>query len=164
MNVADMVLAIIWIFFFIRGYFRGLVHELGALAALICAFYAARTYSPLAAPYLTGWVTGSSATAAAYILIFALTLLGVWMLVLGMAGLVKIAMVQWADRLFGGFFGLAKGVVLTAALLFLYIQVAGARPEWLSHSKLAPVLDSIVSAVSSYAPPNLVEKIKTIKP
>jgi len=164
MNVADMVLAIVWIFFFIRGYFRGLVQELGALAALVCAFYLAKTYSPMAAPYLTGWVTGSSATAAAYILIFVLSLFAVWMLVLGLAGLVKVAMVQWADRLFGGVFGLAKGVMLTAAILFIYIQVAGAKPEWLAHSKLAPLLDSIVNALSGYAPPALVEKIKLIKP
>ena len=163
MNIADLALGLIWGFFFIRGYFRGLVRELGALAALVSGFYLAKTYQGELAPYLTEYITGNYAEIAAYLLIFTVALMCVWLLVLGLAGLVKVATAQWADHLFGGLFGLTKGVVLTAAVLFIFSMLSPNRPEFLTGSKLVPLLDKVSAALSGYVPENLMEKVRTIK-
>jgi membrane protein required for colicin V production len=163
MNIADLALGLVWGFFFIRGYFRGLVRELGALAALICGFYMARAYQGWLAPYLTEYVAGNYAGIAAYILLFTATLLCVWLLVLGVAGLVKVATAEWADHLFGGLFGLIKGVVLTAAVLFLFSMLSPDRPDFMTGSKLVPLLDKVSGALSGYVPENLMEKVRSIQ-
>ncbi len=63
--------------------------------------------------------------------------------------MVRVTMTQRADRFFGGGFGLAKGVVLTAALLFL---IHWPRPTRFSQSSmLVPLLEK-VSEAGNYIP------------
>jgi len=90
----------------------------GSLAAIITGFYCAGTYHRALAPKLTAYISGNYADTAAYLLIFTVALIAVWFLALAVSGIVKVTMTQWADRFFGGCFGLAKGVILTAVVLF----------------------------------------------
>ncbi|MFP5260132.1 MAG: CvpA family protein [Acidobacteriota bacterium] len=159
LNIADLSLAIIWLFFAIRGYMRGLVKEVGSLAAIITAFYLAGTYHKALAPNLTDYISGNYAGTAAYLLIFTVTLLGVWFLALAISGIVKITMTQWADRFFGGGFGLAKGVILTAVLLFL-IRLAAPNPDFLKGAMLVPVLDKLSARLVNYIPPDINDKLR----
>lgn len=159
LNIADLSLAIIWLFFAIRGYMRGLVKEVGSLAAIIMGFYLAGTYHKALAPNLTDYISGNYAGTAAYLLIFTVVLLGVWFLALAISGIVKVTMTQWADRFFGGGFGLAKGVILTAVLLFL-IRLAAPDPDFLKGAMLVPVLDKISTRLVNYIPPDINEKLR----
>jgi uncharacterized membrane protein required for colicin V production len=159
LNIADLSLAIIWLFFAIRGYMRGLVKEVGSLAAIVMGFYCAGTYHKALAPHLTGYISGNYADTAAYLLIFTVALVAVWFLALAVSGMVKITMTQWADRFFGGGFGLAKGVILTAVLLFL-IHLASPNPDFLKGSLLVPVLDKISGKLVRYIPPDINEKLR----
>ena len=92
LNIADLTLAIIWLFFSLRGYLHGLVKEVGSLAALATGFYCAGTYHKALAPHLTAFISGDYADTAAYLLIFTVALLGVWFLALVISGIVKITM------------------------------------------------------------------------
>ncbi len=159
LNIADLSLAIVWLYFGIRGYLRGLVKEAGSLAAIVLGFYCAGAYHKTLAPHMTEYISGNYAGTAAYLLIFTVTLLGVWFLALAVSGMVKITMTQWADRFFGGAFGVAKGVVLTAALLFL-IHLASPHPDFLKGSLLVPVLDRVSGKLSRYIPPDINEKLR----
>jgi uncharacterized membrane protein required for colicin V production len=159
LNIADLSLAIVWLFFGIRGYLRGLVKEAGSLAAIVLGFYCAGAYHKALAPHLTDYISGNYAGTAAYLLIFTVTLLAVWFLALAVSGMVKITMTQWADRFFGGFFGVGKGVVLTAALLFL-IHLASPNPDFLKGSLLVPVLDKVSGRLAHYIPPDINEKLR----
>ena len=159
LNIADLSLAIVWLYFGIRGYLRGLVKEAGSLAAIVLGFYCAGAYHKTLTPHLTEYISGNYAGTAAYLLIFTVTLLGVWFLALAVSGMVKITMTQWADRFFGGAFGVAKGVVLTAALLFL-IHLASPHPDFLKGSTLVPVLDRVSAKLSRYIPPDINEKLR----
>lgn len=160
LNIADLFLAIVWLFFGIRGYMRGLVKEAGSLAAIVLGFYCASTYHKALAPHLTGYISGNYAGTAAYLILFTGTLLGVWFLALAISGMVKVTMTQWADRLFGGAFGLVKGVVLTAALLFL-IHLAAPHPDFLKGAMLVPVLDKVSAKLAHYIPPDINEKLRS---
>lgn len=159
LNIADLALAIIWLFCSIRGYMRGLVKEVGSLAALAMGFYCAATYHKALAPHLTDYISGNYAGTAAYLLLFTVTLLGVWFLALTISGIVKITMTQWADRLFGGAFGLAKGVLITAVILFL-IHLAAPHPDFLKGSTLIPVLDRISAKLVHFIPPDINRKLR----
>lgn len=159
LNIADLCLAIVWLFFGIRGYLRGLVKEAGSLAAIVLGFYSAGTYHKTLAPHLTEYISGNYAGTAAYLLLFTATLIGVWFLALAISGMVKVTMTQWADRFFGGGFGLAKGVVLTAAILFL-IHLAAPHPDFLKGSMLVPILDKVSTKLSRYIPPDINEKLR----
>jgi uncharacterized membrane protein required for colicin V production len=159
LNITDLDLAIIWLFCSIRGYMRGLVKEVGSLAALAMGFYCAGTYHKALAPHLTDYISGNYAGTAAYLLIFTVTLIGVWMLALAISGIVKITMTQWADRLFGGAFGLAKGVLITAAILFL-IHLASPHPDFLKGSILIPVLDRVSARLVHFIPPDINQKLR----
>lgn len=159
LNIADLSLAIIWLFFAVRGYMRGLVKEAGSLAAIVTAFYLAGAYHKQLAPNLTEYISGNYAGTAAYLLIFTVTLLGVWFVALAISGIVKITMTQWADRFFGGGFGLVKGVILTAVLLFL-LRLAAPDPDFLKGSLLVPILDKMSTKLVNYIPPDINEKLR----
>jgi uncharacterized membrane protein required for colicin V production len=159
LNIADLSLAILWLFFAVRGYMRGLVKEAGSLAAIITAFYLAGSYHKALAPNLTEYISGNYAGTAAYLLIFTVVLLGVWFVALAISGIVKVTMTQWADRFFGGGFGLAKGVILTAVLLFL-LRLAAPDPDFLKGSMLVPVLDKVSAKLVNYIPPDINEKLR----
>jgi uncharacterized membrane protein required for colicin V production len=159
LNIADLSLAIVWLFFAVRGYMRGLIKEAGSLAAIITAFYLAGSYHKQLAPNLTEYISGNYAGTAAYLLIFTVTLLGVWFVALAISGIVKITMTQWADRFFGGGFGLTKGVILTAVLLFL-LRLAAPDPDFLKGSMLVPVLDKVSGKLVNYIPPDINEKLR----
>ncbi|MHC1791595.1 CvpA family protein [Solidesulfovibrio sp.] len=159
LNIADLSLAIVWLFFGVRGYMRGLVKEAGSLAAIITAFYLAGSYHKTLAPNLTEYISGNYAGTAAYLLIFTVVLLGVWFVALAISGIVKVTMTQWADRFFGGGFGLAKGVILTAVLLFL-LRLAMPDPDFLKGAMLVPVLDKVSAKLVNYIPPDINEKLR----
>jgi uncharacterized membrane protein required for colicin V production len=160
LNIADLTLGIIWLFFSFRGYMRGLVKEVGSLAAIITGFYCAGTYHRALAPKLTAYISGNYADTAAYLLIFTVALIAVWFLALAVSGIVKVTMTQWADRFFGGCFGLAKGVILTAVVLFL-IHLAAPHPDFLKGSTLVPVLEKVSLKLVAYIPPDIHEKLRS---
>lgn len=159
LNIADLSLAIIWLFFAFRGYMRGLVKEVGSLAAITMGFYMAGSYHKQLAPNLTGYISGNYTGTAAYLLIFTVVLLAVWFVALAISGIVKVTMTQWADRFFGGGFGVVKGVILTAVVLFL-IRLAAPDPDFLKGAMLVPVLDRISSKLVNYIPPDINEKLR----
>jgi membrane protein required for colicin V production len=158
-NIADLALALIWLFCSFRGYLRGLVKEVGSLAAIATGFYCAGAYHKLLAPRLAQYISGNYAGTAAYLIIFTAALFGVWFLTLAASGVVKITMTEWADRFFGGGFGLAKGFLITAAVLFL-IQLAVPHPDFLTGSRLVPVLERISSQFVRYIPPGINDKLR----
>jgi len=161
LNIADLALAILWLFFGLRGYLRGLVKEVGSLAALVMGFYCAGTYHKLLAPHLTRYISGNYADTAAYLLIFTTALLGVWFLALAISGIVKITMTQWADRMFGGAFGLLKGMILTAVLLYL-LHLALPEPDFLKGSMLVPALEQYSAKLVHYIPPDINDKLRNM--
>jgi uncharacterized membrane protein required for colicin V production len=160
LKIADLTLGIIWLFFSFRGYMRGLVKEGGSLAAIITGFYCAGTYHRALAPKLTAYISGNYAGTAAYLLIFTVALIAVWFLALAVSGIVKVTMTHWADRFFGGCFGLAKGVILTAVVLFL-IHLAAPHPDFLKGSTLVPVLEKVSLKLVAYIPPDIHEKLRS---
>lgn len=164
MNIADLALLIIWGFFFFRGYYRGLVKEAGSILALVLGFKLAVAYSPQLAPHLTGLVSnGAFAAPAAFLLIFVGVMLSCSLVVSGLTTLTKLTLIDWANKFIGGFFGLAKGVLLTTLVLWVWTALLP-KPEFMATSRLIPVLEKVDGYISQYIPPDWKTKLKTLTP
>jgi membrane protein required for colicin V production len=159
MNIADLIILIVWCFFATRGYSRGLVAEAASLFGIIAAIHLANQYHLRLAPYLVNFMSTPEYTGlAAYILILIGVILGMRIIVLGLTGLIKLAMVQWANNFFGLLFGLGKGVIITA-LAFMVITAYAPKQEFAQNSKLIPYVAGVSKTLTDYAPAELKQKI-----
>lgn len=164
MNIADLALLVIWGFFFFRGYYRGLVKEAASILALILGFKLAVAYSPQLAPHLTPLVSNEAfASPAAFILIFVGVMIACSLAVTGLTALMKLTLIDWANKFFGGFFGLAKGVLITALALWIW-TVLLPKPDFMNSSRLVPVLEKVNGYLSQYIPPDWNKKLKSLTP
>lgn len=164
MNIADLALLIIWGFFFFRGYYRGLVKEAASILALILGFKLAVAYSPQVSPHLTSLVSNPAfAAPAAFIVIFVGVMIACSFIVTGLTALMKLTLIDWANKFFGGFFGLAKGVLVTALVLWVW-TVLLPKPEFMASSRLVPVLEKVDASLSGYIPAEWKQKLKSLTP
>ncbi|QPQ55969.1 CvpA family protein [Allosphingosinicella flava] len=142
----------------VRGFLRGFVTEVLALAAWIAAIAALKLFhTPLAARLEepVGTVSGAS------VLAFAVIFLGVF--VTGklvshrIGGATRKSIVGPVDRVLGGGFGALKGLI-GATLLFLAASLAydlfygrdAERPEWMMNSRTYPLLNASGRAIVDF--------------
>lgn len=164
MNIADLALLVIWGFFFFRGYFRGLVKEAASILALVLGFKLAVAYSPELSPHLKALVSNPAfAAPAAFIIIFVGVMVACSLIVTGLTALMKLTLIDWANKFFGGFFGLAKGVLVTALILWVW-TVLLPKPDFMQSSRLVPVLEKVDASLSQFIPPDWKAKLKTLTP
>ena len=164
MNITDLALLIIWGFFFFRGYFRGLVKEAASILALVLGFKLAVAYSPQVSPHLLPLVSNPAfAGPAAFILIFVGTMIACSLIVVGISGIMKLTLIDWANKFFGGFFGLAKGVLLTAVVFWIWTTLLP-KPDFMQQSRLVPMLEKVDEFISQYVPPDWKAKLKSLTP
>lgn len=164
MNIADLALLVIWGFFFFRGYYRGLVKEAASILALVLGFKLAVAYSPQVSPHLTALVSNPAfAAPAAFILIFVGVMVACSLVVTGLTALMKLTLIDWANKFFGGFFGLAKGVLITALVLWVW-TVLLPKPDFMASSRLVPVLEKVDAYISQFIPPDWKQKLKSLTP
>ena len=135
---------------------RGFVREVMALAGWIGAF--------LAAVMLTGtvsdWIAPSIAderlrALTAFAGVFFATLLAAGMLALAFSRLVKKAGLGLEDRVLGGVFGLARGLLIVVLL----VLVAGVtklpkQPAW-NNALLSPPLEALAGEIRPWLPRGL---------
>jgi len=160
MNIADLIILITWCFFATRGYSRGLIKEAASLFGIIAAIHFANLYHLRLAPYLVNFMSSAEYTPlAAYIIIVIAVILAVRVLVLGLTGLIKLAMVQWANNFFGLVFGLGKGIILTALVLMI-MTAYGPKQDFTQQSKLLPYVASVSRTLMDYTPIDVKQKIQ----
>lgn len=121
MNPLDILIVVILTYCLTMGFFRGLFRELSAIAGVLAGFYAAYTYYRYLASYLSQWISD-----AGYlnILSFLIIFMSIFILI-GILGaiikyLLKLITFGWLDRVAGGIFGLAKGILIVSVLLMIF--------------------------------------------
>jgi len=153
MNGLDYVILCVIAISALVGLLRGFVRETVSLLAWIAAFWLAMSYSEAAATHLSGLIaTPSIRLAVAFMALF----MGV--LIVGMitnfvlAGLLKKAGVRISDRILGGVFGTARGL-LVAALVVVLVDLTPLveSPSWRG-STLVGYLQPMVGHLHSYLP------------
>ncbi|MEJ5303777.1 MAG: CvpA family protein [Bacteroidales bacterium] len=150
-NYLDIILAVVFVGFAIRGYLKGLILSLASLVGLIVGLYAAWHFSDFLAQELAPFLRLSeeSLKIVSFILTFVLAMFIVYLIGILLEKVVKVAGLGFLNKLGGLFLGLIKGGLLISIIFYLFVLIGG--PAWLNSSTLkGSFLYEPVSKLSSY--------------
>ena len=152
LNLLDVVVCIILLFFLVRGLLRGFVREIGSLAGIIGGFALARHFQPSLQPTLQSLITDDAiAGVAAFVLIFILALIITSLAVTAVRKLMSITLTLWIDHFLGALGGLAKGL-LVLTLAFYLAQGFFADLPLVQSAQTAPVFQSLTDYLRAFLP------------
>lgn len=132
---------------------RGFAREVMALAAWIVAFLAAMLLSGRAAAALTPYIQNDAGRAlAAFLAVFIATLVMMSLLAMLVSGLLRKSGLGLEDRLLGGFFGFARGLVIVMVFILLAgLTAAPRQPAW-KDAVLSPPLEALAGSLKPWLP------------
>lgn len=155
LNALDVIVWVILIYSVVQGILYGMTHQFVSIGALVLGLLIAAWYYPRLAPMLMPYFrTYELAAFLAFIIIFILVKLigaGVGFL---LGKLLAAAELRWFDRVLGGFFGFAKGFLLSA-VLFLGLLAFPFELKWVKNAKMAPYLMEGARFISTLTPPEV---------
>jgi membrane protein required for colicin V production len=162
----------VWVDYFIIGIvllsalislMRGFVKEALSLATWILAFWVALTFTQLVDAWLINRIdTPSIRIVVAFSSLFVLGLL-VGAMVNHFAGLaVKRTGLGGTDRMIGVVFGMARGIVVVAALVLLGILTEINEDPWWNASAFIPLLEPVALWLASFLPAELVNNLDAL--
>jgi len=132
---------------------RGFAREVLALAGWVIAFLTANALSGIVSEWLAPFISDGSVRAlTAFVSLFVVTLILVSLLGMAVARLLRNAGLGLEDRLLGGFFGFARGILIVLTLVLLSGLTALPRqPAW-SDAMLSPPLEALAAAMKPWLP------------
>ena len=132
---------------------RGFAREVLALASWVIAFVGASLLSGTVAGWLAGAIENESWRAlAAFAAVFLATLIGMSLLALAVSKLMRKAGLGLEDRLLGGFFGFARGILIVLVLVLLGGLTSAPRlPAW-NDAMLSPPLEALAGKLKPWLP------------
>jgi len=159
MNLLDLAILIIVVLIAVRGFFRGIIQEAATLFGIIASFFLASYYYNDLARFLHGYT--SNYLLALYFLSF-LFIFGLSFFLFRVLGLLINKMVHlpffgWADRVFGGFFGLIKGGVVVFFLITLLTLFLPKQNTLINQSRLFPWVISLTDQLTLLIPGKITE-------
>ena len=136
-GVDIIILAIIAISCFF-GLWRGLVKEVLSILTWIAALFVGRIYSEHLAPSLSGMIDGETTRyVAAFAILFIVTMMLGTLLNHFIGKLLTITGLKLTDRLLGGVFGVARGVIIVMLVIFFAGNFVRDTRYW-QESRLVP--------------------------
>ena len=132
---------------------RGFVREVLALAAWVIAFVAATLLAGVVARWIGPSIPDESWRAlAAFAAVFLATLIGMSLVAMAVSGLLRKAGLGLEDRLLGGFFGFARGLLIVmVAVLLAGLTGLPRQPAW-NDAIFSPPLEALASSVRPWLP------------
>jgi uncharacterized membrane protein required for colicin V production len=120
MSPVDVAVGLSLLWYAVRGYARGLFHEVMTLAALFLAMTAAFRFTPTIVPKIAGTIPGPAFvdTPIAFLLVFAATSLALRILV-SILGRSLGPRSSPLNRFGGAFFGMGKGGVALGSVMLM---------------------------------------------
>lgn len=140
---------------------RGAVREVLSLASWVVAFFAAKIF----APGLAGWFAPLSnyenvRLGAAWVSVFFVALIGVSVVAILVSGTLKSIGLGFADRLLGGLFGLARGLLIVTLLALCGGLTSVPQSEAWQKAVLRPTVESLGVFARSFLPEALAKHVK----
>ncbi len=159
MNLLDWVLIGITAVSMVTAAIQGFVYEVWMMAATLAAVGVAVWEHPRLEPWLGMIHDPATRSLAAFFLLLGAALLLAMVVGRVIRGMVNAVGLKAVDRLLGAGLGLARGVVLAAAVVFV-LTVYPVRPQWLAGSMLAPRLLWGAQALAALAPAGLASRFE----
>lgn len=120
MNAIDAAIVSVTVISCLFGLWRGLVKEVLSLLTWIAALLVARIYSEPAAGLLSNMIDSSGARyVTAFAIIFVLVMMTGTLINHLMSKLLSVTGLKLVDRLLGGVFGIARGVIIVLVIIFI---------------------------------------------
>lgn len=140
---------------------RGLVKEILSLLSWIVAFVVANAYGETVAPWLPQMVEGNTLRLiVAFLALFIGVRILMGLLSMTLDALIKATGLTLADRGLGGFFGLARGLVLVlAAVLLCGMTEIPQQPFW-QDALFSPMAVTAAETVMPHLPGEFTQHIK----
>lgn len=135
------------------GLIRGLVREVIALGSWVVAFVVSSAYGGAVAPLLAQQIPDESwRVLAAVVIVFVVVLVAMNIGAMLASKLIKSAGLAVEDRLLGGVFGLARGVLVVLVLVLgAGLTVLPRQPVW-KDAMLAAPLEKLAELVKQWLP------------
>jgi len=168
MSLLDIILILILGVCFVLGFWNGLVKQLASILGIVAGVVVAARLAPQLAPALHGRLITDAQVAliTAYVSLFLLAALTVWLIGLLVRRLLKHAELGLADRIWGALFGLVKGVVFCWALLLAVVLMSeqSSLHQQLQQGFIAPRLLVALNVASVAFPRELGDRLgQTVK-
>lgn len=159
-STLDLVFGVVLLISAVVGLWRGLVYEVLSLAGWVAAYIAAQLFSSGLAPSLPVGTPGSALNlAAAFALVFFIALI-VWSLLAKlMRYLIHATPLSAVDRLFGVFFGLARGVLLLLVVATLVAMTPARDGSAWRHSQIAQGLHAMLQGLRPLLPAGVAQHL-----
>ena len=154
MGATDFILLAIVVLAAVTGALRGIVAQIGAIAALLAAILVCRFFGGTVADMVVGHGTEHETTLRiiCYAVVFIATYVGVWLLARLFGAAVSALHLRPFDRIAGGLFRVAEWLIITSIVLNVYFAISPSdragfcradRPWRASVVKIAPALAEI---------------------
>lgn len=120
LSYPDYIIISVLIGFFVKGLFKGLIRQIMALIGMITGWFIAWQFYPFVAAI--GIKIGIHQTVSmiiAFAAIYAVVIIVTRILTKIMDKTIKFLFLGWANRISGGLFGLAEGMLLVIIILVL---------------------------------------------
>jgi len=161
MTVIDIIVLAIVGVSVAYGVWRGLVREVLALVAWVGAFLLANLLAPDAARLLPqGMATEEIRLLVSFVVVFIVALVGLSVLAMLASKVVKIVGLGPADRVVGGFFGLARGIFVVMILVLLAGLTTLPRQATWREAALRGPLEAFAGYINGWLPADLSKRIK----
>ncbi len=161
MTVFDYLFLTVLALSAVVGMWRGLVSEVMSLVAWVVALLAAWRYAGVAADLLHGQIVDPAwRHVAGFALIFVAVLIVAALLRFLLREILRAIGLGAADRLFGAFFGLARGLAIAFVVVLLGGLIGVAREPWWANALFAPPLETAVIAAKPWLPDAVASKIR----
>jgi membrane protein required for colicin V production len=131
LNEVDIAILSVTLLSCLFGIWRGLIKEVMSLVTWIAALVVARVYSESLAGLFANLIEGSTGRyIAAFTLLFILTMMLGTVITHFMSKLITVTGLKLVDRLFGGFFGIARGAIIVLVIMFITSVFVSETEQW----------------------------------
>lgn len=160
MTLFDFAVLVIVALSVLLSLIRGLVREVLALSAWVAAFLAANLLAGDIAPWLPDAIpTEELRLLAGFLAVFVVVLIATSVLAILVSKLVKSAGLGLEDRLLGGVFGLARGLLVVMVVVLLAGLTSLPRQAVWRNALLSDPLVVFAGHVKAWLPAELAQRI-----
>lgn len=161
MTAIDIIALVIIGISVVYGVFRGLVREVLALIAWVAAFLVASLFAPSAVNLLPRTMASEEILLlVSFVVVFIVTLVGFSVAAVLASKLVKVVGLGPADRVVGGVFGLARGLLLVMILVLLAGLTSLPRQSSWRDAALKGPLEASAEYIKKWLPTDVSKRIK----
>lgn len=156
MNVLDIIMVLILTLCVIRSLSRGFIKEIFSILGVIIGVLIASRYYCLLFPYFGRYISNQDyINLFGFTLVFLSVFLTVMLLGILLKALLKIMFIGWVDHTLGGIFGLLKGMIYVALLVWVLTTFLPKGSGLMEKSRLSPYITHISKTFAVMIPPEL---------